>query len=53
MTPRSLVTGCGSYLPARVVTNEELSKRIDTSDAWIVERTGIRERHIAADGELT
>jgi 3-oxoacyl-[acyl-carrier-protein] synthase III len=50
---RSVVLGCGSYLPQRVVTNAELAARIDTSDDWIVQRTGIRERHIAADGEFT
>ena len=50
---RSVVAGCGGYLPARVVPNAELARRVDTSDAWIVERTGIRARHIAADGELT
>ena len=53
MTIRSVVLGCGSYLPQRVVTNAELASRIDTSDEWIVQRTGIRERHIAADGEFT
>jgi 3-oxoacyl-[acyl-carrier-protein] synthase-3 len=53
MTVRSQVAGCGSYLPARIVTNVELSKRLDTSDEWIAERTGIRQRHIAAEGELT
>jgi len=53
MVPRSLVAGCGSYLPARIVTNEELSRRLDTTDAWIVARTGIRQRHIAAEGEFT
>jgi 3-oxoacyl-[acyl-carrier-protein] synthase-3 len=47
------IVGTGSYLPARVLTNEELAKSVDTSDAWIVSRTGIRERHIAAEGELT
>jgi 3-oxoacyl-[acyl-carrier-protein] synthase-3 len=47
------VTGCGSYLPERRVTNHDLAKIVDTTDEWIVERTGIRERHIAADGELT
>jgi 3-oxoacyl-[acyl-carrier-protein] synthase III len=52
-TIRSVIRGCGSYLPAKVVTNEELSRMVDTTDDWIVERTGIRERHIAADGELT
>ncbi|WP_119421215.1 beta-ketoacyl-ACP synthase III [Desertibaculum subflavum] len=50
---RSVVAGCGAYLPARTLTNEELAQKVDTSDAWIVERTGIRERHIAAEGELT
>ncbi len=49
----SVVRGCGSYLPSRVVTNEELAKSLDTSDEWIVSRTGIRCRHIAAEGELT
>jgi 3-oxoacyl-[acyl-carrier-protein] synthase-3 len=50
---RSVIAGCGAYLPARAVSNEELSKQVDTSDEWIVERTGIRNRHIAADGETT
>ncbi|HSM19790.1 MAG TPA: beta-ketoacyl-ACP synthase III [Hyphomicrobiales bacterium] len=50
---RSVVRGCGAYLPERVVTNEELALRVDTSDAWIQQRTGIRERRIAADGETT
>ena len=50
---RSLVLGCGSYLPERVVTNAQLSNVVATSDEWIVERTGIRERRIAAEGELT
>ncbi|QOZ26260.1 beta-ketoacyl-ACP synthase III [Bradyrhizobium sp. CCBAU 51753] len=50
---RSVVLGCGSYLPERVLTNAELAARIDTSDDWIVQRTGIRERHIAADDEFT
>jgi 3-oxoacyl-[acyl-carrier-protein] synthase-3 len=50
---RSVVTGCGAYLPARVMTNAELSEVVDTSDEWIVQRTGIRARHIAAKGELT
>jgi 3-oxoacyl-[acyl-carrier-protein] synthase-3 len=52
-TRRSVVLGCGSYLPARRVSNEDLTKIVDTSDEWIVQRTGIRARHIAADGELT
>ena len=50
---RSVVLGCGSYLPSRVLTNAELSRMVDTSDDWITQRTGIRERHIAADGETT
>lgn len=50
---RSVVLGTGSYLPERVLTNAELSKTVETSDEWIVQRTGIRERHIAAEGELT
>ncbi len=50
---RSIVLGCGSYLPERIVTNAELAAKIDTSDEWIVQRTGIRQRHIAADGENT
>ncbi len=50
---RSVIRGCGSYLPEKVVTNAEMSRIVDTSDDWIVERTGIRERRIAADGELT
>ena len=50
---RSVVQGCGSYLPEQVVTNADLAKKMDTSDEWIQQRTGIRQRHIAADGELT
>jgi 3-oxoacyl-[acyl-carrier-protein] synthase III len=50
---RSVVLGCGSYLPSRVLSNAELSRMVDTSDEWIAQRTGIRERHIAADGETT
>jgi 3-oxoacyl-[acyl-carrier-protein] synthase-3 len=50
---RSVVLGCGSYLPQRVLTNEELARTVDTSDEWITQRTGIRERHIAAPGEFT
>ncbi len=53
MTLRSVVLGCGAYLPQRILTNAELAARIDTSDEWIVQRTGIRERHIAADDEFT
>jgi len=50
---RSQVVGVGSYLPEKVLTNDELAKTVDTSDDWIVKRTGIKQRHIAADGELT
>jgi 3-oxoacyl-[acyl-carrier-protein] synthase-3 len=53
VTIRSVVVGCGSYLPSRVLTNAELVGMVETSDEWIVQRTGIRERHIAAPGELT
>ncbi len=53
MTLRSVVLGCGAYLPQRILTNAELASQIDTSDEWIVQRTGIRERHIAADDEFT
>ncbi|HML10064.1 MAG TPA: beta-ketoacyl-ACP synthase III [Stellaceae bacterium] len=53
MAFRSQVAGCGAYLPERVVTNAELARRLDTSDEWIRQRTGIGERRIAADGELT
>ena len=53
MTLRSVLTGVGSYLPKRILTNAELSRQVDTSDEWIVERTGIRERRIAAEGERT
>ncbi len=49
----SRLIGTGSYLPARAMTNDEISDIVDTSDAWITERTGIKTRHIAADGELT
>src|SRR6202045_5263511 len=53
MQLRSQVVGCGGYLPERIVTNDELAARLDTSDEWIVQRTGIRQRHIAAEGEFT
>ncbi len=49
----SRIIGTGSYLPQRVLTNEELSKSVDTSDDWIRERTGIRRRHIVAEGQYT
>jgi 3-oxoacyl-[acyl-carrier-protein] synthase-3 len=50
---RARIIGTGSYLPARVLANAELAATVDTSDEWIVERTGIRQRHIAAEGEFT
>ena len=50
---RSRIVGCGSYLPARIVTNAELAQRVDTTDEWIVQRTGIRQRHVAAEDETT
>ncbi len=53
MTLRSVVLGCGQCLPDRVLTNAELATMVDTSDEWIVERTGIRRRHIAGEGETT
>ncbi len=53
MIRRSVLLGSGSALPPRMVSNAELAATVDTSDEWIVERTGIRNRHIAADGETT
>ena len=53
MTRRSVVAGVGSALPRRQISNAELAERVDTSDEWIVERTGIRNRYIAEDGETT
>ncbi|MCV0427408.1 MAG: ketoacyl-ACP synthase III [Roseibium sp.] len=50
---RSIVTGSGSYLPERILTNDDLAKMVDTSDEWIVQRTGIKQRHIAAEGQVT
>ena len=50
---RSRLVGCGAYLPDRVLSNDDLALRIDTSDAWIRTRTGIGQRHVAADDELT
>jgi 3-oxoacyl-[acyl-carrier-protein] synthase-3 len=51
MPRRSILAGCGGYLPERIVTNDELSRTVDTSDEWIRERTGIRQRHFAAEHE--
>lgn len=53
MTTRAVVIGCGHYLPARVMTNAEFAERLDTSDEWIVARSGIERRHISAEGETT
>ncbi|MGA8398828.1 MAG: beta-ketoacyl-ACP synthase III [Stellaceae bacterium] len=53
MAFRSQIVGCGAYLPERVLTNDELARRLDTSDEWIRQRTGIGERRIAAKGEMT
>ncbi len=50
---RSVILGAGCYLPQRILTNAELAKMVDTSDEWIVQRTGIHQRRIAAAGEMT
>ena len=50
---RSVVVGSGGYLPEKILTNADIAKMVDTSDEWIQQRTGIKERHIAAEGELT
>jgi 3-oxoacyl-[acyl-carrier-protein] synthase-3 len=50
---RSVIAGCGGYLPSRIVTNRDLARTLDTSDAWITERTGILQRHVAATNERT
>jgi 3-oxoacyl-[acyl-carrier-protein] synthase-3 len=50
---RSVVLGCGSALPKNILTNDDLARRMQTSDEWITQRTGIRQRHIAAEGEFT
>ena len=47
------IAGTGSYLPEKVLTNSDLAKLVETSDEWIASRTGIRERHVAAEGETT
>jgi 3-oxoacyl-[acyl-carrier-protein] synthase-3 len=53
MAVRSQIAGCGSYLPLRVMSNDELARQVDTSDQWIRKRTGICQRHLAAEGEMT
>ena len=50
MTLYSRIVGTGSYLPEKILTNADLEKMVDTNDEWIVSRSGIRERHLAADG---
>ena len=50
---RSVIIGCGAYLPENIVTNADLEKTVDTSDEWIIQRTGIKQRHIAQEGETT
>jgi 3-oxoacyl-[acyl-carrier-protein] synthase-3 len=50
---RSFLMGCGSYLPEKIIENEELAKLVNTSSEWIIQRTGITQRHVAAEGELT
>jgi 3-oxoacyl-[acyl-carrier-protein] synthase-3 len=50
---RSVILGCGNYLPIQVLTNRDLARKVETSDEWIVQRTGIHERRIAAPGEVT
>ena len=50
---RSVGLAVGAYLPKNIVSNDELSKRVDTTDEWIRQRTGITQRHVAAEGEMT
>jgi 3-oxoacyl-[acyl-carrier-protein] synthase-3 len=47
------VTGCGSYLPEKILTNDDLAKMVETSDEWVVQRTGIKQRHVASEGQVT
>ncbi len=53
MSSKAVITGCGAYLPETILTNTDLAKKVDTSDEWIRERTGIRQRHIAGEDEKT
>ncbi|HCK32239.1 MAG TPA: 3-oxoacyl-ACP synthase, partial [Rhodospirillaceae bacterium] len=53
MTIKSIIKGCGGYLPEKVLSNHDLAKMVDTSDEWIKQRTGIESRHIAAEDETT
>ena len=50
---RAVITGCGSFVPSKILTNDELSHRVDTTDEWITSRTGIKERHVTTDEETT
>ena len=50
---RSVIIGCGAYAPEKVMTNADMEEIVDTTDEWIVQRTGIKQRHIAADDETT
>ena len=50
---RSVIRGCGGYLPERIVTNDDLAHELETTDEWIIERTGIKQRHLAAEDEIT
>ncbi len=52
-TSRAVITGCGSFVPARLLTNDDLARMVDTSDEWITSRTGIKTRHVTNDGEST
>ena len=53
MMPRAEITGWGKYVPTKILTNDDLAKMVDTSDEWIVERTGIRNRDVASPDETT
>ena len=53
MTQKAVIRGCGAYLPEKVLTNDDLAGMVDTSDEWVRERTGIRERHVAGENERT
>jgi 3-oxoacyl-[acyl-carrier-protein] synthase-3 len=53
MSLRSILLGCGAYLPAKILTNKDLTAIVDTDDRWIQKRTGIKQRHVAAEGETT
>ena len=50
---RSLITGIGGFLPEKIVTNDDLARKVETSHEWIVQRTGIEQRHFAKEGETT